>query len=41
LVTTTSPDFALAGQSGDSVQVDVFYDDGTFVGPTTTATGTL
>jgi len=41
LVTTTSPDFAIAGQSGDSVQVDAFYDDGFYNGPTTTATGTL
>lgn len=40
-VTTTSPEFAIAGQSGDSVQVDAFYDDGFYNGPTTTATGTL
>lgn len=41
LVTTTNPDFALAGVSGDSVQVDAFYDDGFYTGPITTATGTL
>jgi hypothetical protein len=38
---TTTFTISAAGQSGDSVTVDVWFNDGTFDGPTSTVSGTL